>query len=667
MFSLFWSGIQQDVKLALVAPVLCAVFRLAFILVYRPKKTPFGEWKKWYHCFRYGFWWGMDFHAYVYLFSLVLVTLPGTFIPAYYAVGDTVRLVGICCYAAVLYTAFMGRMVFYRHFHDVYNHLLFLGRHADQDNLRDIFFHQDHGTWILWSYIPFLAACIGAASWLLGLPTVSFPVPESAALRYALHATVGIAAIALFYWARYGGTFRHRKKPEWDEVPAVVKADIFMGKAVRDDLLVLEHLFHQKRDASLSHSDAEAISIMEPILPRAFSKSPLDAFCHVAAGARIRPPRHIFLLFLESHSQSLLDPLYGSLRLMEASKKWRREANAVSFANFLPGGMVSQPSIVSLMSGVFDCDMELNENPSFWQGAPQTALAPQLQRLGYRTSFWYGGSLTWSSLDHFVPAMGFDRAFGGPDICGEHAPRTWLGVYDHIFLEEVARRIEADTGAAGEFHFVYTTSNHGPYRIPFEQYGFDAETVMPDAPAALKRDAATRRSLASAWYADQSAVRFIERMREMDPDSLFIVTGDHATDILPLAYDIVPRREMNLREHLLTSFAMAHPSLDPAMLAERTIGSHMHIAPTLFEMIAPSGFPYRAIVPSFFEPIDHVVTPYAWMTKDAIGSYVDETEQPLAVSARLLSVRQEVRRFDAEQKALCELSGWLVRHPECLV
>ena len=47
MFSLFFAGIQQDFKLAIWPPILCALFRLAFILIYREKKTPIGEWKKW--------------------------------------------------------------------------------------------------------------------------------------------------------------------------------------------------------------------------------------------------------------------------------------------------------------------------------------------------------------------------------------------------------------------------------------------------------------------------------------------------------------------------------------------------------------------------------------------------------------------------------------------
>ena len=51
----------------------------------------------------------MDFNAYVFLISLVLVSLPGAFFPAYFALGNTLRLVGGLLYALVLYLAFMER------------------------------------------------------------------------------------------------------------------------------------------------------------------------------------------------------------------------------------------------------------------------------------------------------------------------------------------------------------------------------------------------------------------------------------------------------------------------------------------------------------------------------------------------------------------------------
>lgn len=479
MFSLFFAGVQQDFKLAIWPPILCALFRLAFILIYREKKTPIGEWKKWITCFRYGFWWGMDFNAYVYLIPLVLVTLPGAFFMPYFMIGDSVREVALLAYCTVLYVAFIGRLIFYYHFHDIYNHLLLLGRHADKKNFIDIFFNQNHGIWLLLSFIPYLAICYLASACLLLLPSFTLPAFSSAFVQYAFNTAVFLASIAIFYWFRYGGTFHHRRKPEWDEVPSIVKDDVFMGKAVIDDLIVIEKLWKTKLHPSLMHNDEEAEQILQPILPRPAKADEgadlLRQFERHAEGPRITKPKHIFLLFLESHAQCLFDPLYDKLNLMEGSKAFRSDPHTISMPNFLPGGMVSQPSIVSLMSGVFDTDMELNEKQAFWNGTLQTSLPCQLRKLGYRTSFWYGGGLTWSSLDHYVPAVGFDRSFGGPDICGKDAPKTWLGVYDHLFLGEVAKRIEAENLDQPEFHFVYTTSNHGPYLLPFKEYGFDID------------------------------------------------------------------------------------------------------------------------------------------------------------------------------------------------
>ena len=93
MFEYFFLGIQQDIKLAVLAPVVCALFRLAFIGVYRPKKRLAHDAKRIIRCFQFGFWWGMDFNAYVFLISMIVVSIPAAFVSSYYAVSDEVRLV----------------------------------------------------------------------------------------------------------------------------------------------------------------------------------------------------------------------------------------------------------------------------------------------------------------------------------------------------------------------------------------------------------------------------------------------------------------------------------------------------------------------------------------------------------------------------------------------
>lgn len=668
MFLAFWAGLQQDIKLVLLAPAACALFRLAFILVYGPKKSPVGEWRKWFTCFRYGFWWGMDFNAYVYLYLLVFVSLPAAFIPAYYAVGDTVRLIGVTVYLVVLYTAFMGKMIFYYHFHDTFNPTMKLGVNADKMNFVDIFFNQNYGAWILLGYIPYTWLSWQVGSCLLRLPNLPYLSLSSPWLQYGLNTIVFLASILFFYWLRYGGTLRHRQKPEWDEVPPIVKNDMFMGKATVDDLIAFELACKSTVSEALLHTDAESLEVLRPVLssPQMFSENLWAPFQHQTKGARIRKPKHIFFLLGESHGQAPFDAPYEYLNLMEASRRYRSQAHTVAIDNFLPAGMISQPALTSLLAGVYDAGMELNENKAFWYGNIPISLPLQLKKLGYRTEFWYGGGLNWGSLEHFVPAIGFDAWHGGPDFCPKGSPKTWLGVYDHIFLEQAAKLIQQEDTEQPVFHFLYTTSNHGPYNMPYAEYGFSAEKVMPAAPEALLKHGKMMKQMAGIWYADQALIKFVEKMQTVYPDSLFVVTGDHTTGLIPFQCGVVGRTEPNLRERVLTSFAISHPELTADMLAENTIGGHMNIMPTLFELIAPAGFTYYSIAEPLTEPIHRVVTPYCWLTHDRIGDYRDGLSQQLAVSEDLLPFERDRDMFREERDAWCELTGWLVRHPELL-
>ena len=668
MFSDFFLGMQQDLKLFLLPPVICAVFRLIFILVYRPKKTPRGEWKKWLTCFQYGFWWGMDVNAYVFLVPLLLVSVPAAFLPSYFAVGDMVRMGLLLVYAAALYTAFIAKMIFYAHFHDTFNQTVWLGRNADKRNFADIFFHQNHGAWLLLGYLPYLALCGAAGHALLALPPIPYPVLTEGMGQYAVNTLVFIGAVLFFYWLRYGGTLRHRLKPEWDEVPVIVKEDVFLGKATIDDLIALKMVRKRPSNEVLRHSDEESKAILQAVFPVGGGEcAPLDAFRRTAQGAGITLPQHIFFLLAESYGQVHFDAPYAGLNLMEAGVKFRAHPHTVSINNFLSSGMISQPALVSLLLGVYDGDMELNEDVRFWNGTLPTSLPLQLRALGYRTSFWYGGGLNWGSLAHFVPALGFDEAYGGLDICPADAPRTWLGIYDHFFLEEAARRICAEESGQPLFHFLYTTSNHGPYLLPLEEYGFDAERLMGSAANALKKGSLKYRGLGCAWYADQALCRFIAQMQETFPDSLFIVTGDHMGGEIPLIEGVTQRQELLLRERMLTAFSMHHPQLTQETFAGNTIGGHMNILPTLFELIAPKGFSYYAIERPLTEPIDHVVTPYAWLTREEIGCYRDRAAQDLTVTAGDLPRRLNTERFLEERDAYCELTAYYARHPELLM
>lgn len=667
-FSYFFSGAQADLLLMLLAPLACAVFRALFLWRYR---THAFTWPQLATCFRYGFWWGMDFNAYVFLILLLCVSLPTAIFPSVRPFSDGLRCALVTAYLGILYLAFIGKMIFYDHFHDTFNATIRLGIHADKKNFADIFFHQHHGGLVLLGIPVYLAICVLAARALLMLPRLPYDMiaPPDGAARLACNVICFVGAIVLFYWLRYGGTLNHRKKPEWDEVPPRVKEDTLLAKAAMDDLIALELAWKKRVSDAERHTDDESWSYLTSILPEHCPRTdhPLSLFARATTGPRVTTPSHIFFLLGESHAQAPLDPMYHRLGLMEASLRFRSSPHTITMNHMLSAGMTSRPSLVSLFTGLYDSDMEINEMGAFWQRTFPNSLPQLLHRLGYRTEYWYGGYLNHGSMEHFVPAIGFDAWHAGPEICGADAPQTWLGVYDHIFLEDAAARIEASTEDGPVFHFLYTTSNHGPYNMPYEKYGFDLSRVMKDAPevaARIARDKKISRRMASIWYADQALIRFAERMKKDFPDSLIIITGDHSFGALPYEYDVAKRREPTIREAVLTSFAMYHRELTPDMLPSH-IGGHMNILPTLLELIAPQGFSYLSPFAPLTQPLSHVVTPYCWETEDTIGDFRSGEAQPLKVTDGPLPTEHLVR-FQAERDALCELTGWYVRHPELL-
>ena len=671
MFEQFFLSMQQDIKLFLVFPILCAIFRAIFIKVYSPYPSLKGRWKVVWHCFRYGFWWGMDFNAYVFLLPLVLVSIPGLFITSYHALENDILLYAGLVYALVLYAAFVGKMIFYNHFHDTYNQIVRLGAKAEKHNLVDVFFHQDHGLLFILAGIPYGWIVKYWIMSFLALPSIPYPAFTSSIGMYIFNILICVGIILGFYWFRYGGTFWHDNKPEWDTIPSIVKKDIFFAKATVDDLVALEQVKKHKLNDAYTHSDEEDLESLKAVLPVeandiASYPNPVYAFRHIAKGPRIKKPSHIFLIVGESYLQQLFDPAYDSLNLTSGGKRLMNDVHTAVLSNSLSSGIISRPSIVSLMSGIFDAGLELNEKETFWKGTVPTAFPLQLKKLGYTSTYWYGGNVTYGNFNQFAPACGFDRVMTATDFCGPKAPKTWVGVYDNVFLDKAAELIQQTNSGKPEFHFVYTTSYHGPFKINLKKYGYNTESVMPDAPDDIKHNKSLQENLGTFWLSDQAIGTFNDRMRAAYPDSLFIVTADHAINMTPLQHTSIMNRDCSIREQHCPVFMVYHKDLDQHIFAGNTIGGHMNIMPTVIELIAPKGFTYYSLFSSLTEPIDHLVTPYHWLRPDAYGTFENEFYQPLGKHHKEDELCEGPIPYVDECTAWKNLTGYMVRHPELL-
>ncbi len=671
MFTLFFQSVQQDIKLFLFFPILCALFRAVFIKVYNPYDTLRGKGKVIWHCFRYGFWWGMDFNAYVFLLPMLLLSVPTAFFPSLYDLGNTLRLGAAMIYSFILYAAFVGKMIFYNHFHTTYNHILRLAEKAEKHNLLDIFFHQDHGVLILLALIPYMAGCFFTVSFFLNLPSLPYPPFLSGPIYYLFNTLLFLVLILGFYWFRYGGTLSHDDKPEWDTIPSIVKKDTFFAKATVDDLIALEQVKKHKLNEAYTHTDEEDLNSLNVLLPPnsphlKSGDNPLYCFKKIAAGPRIAKPSHIFLIVGESYLQQLFDPAYACLHVADGGKRWLNHDHTASLKNSLSAGIISRPSIVSLMSGIFDAGLELNEKEEFWKGTVPTSLPLQLKKLGYRSVYWYGGNVTYGNFNQFAPACGFDKVMTATDFCGPSAPKTWVGVYDNIYLEKATQLIREQYTETPEFHMIYTTSYHGPFKMNLKKYGYDPEAVMAEAPDDIKKNKSLQQNLGTFGLSDRAVADFMDKMIKEWPDSLFVVTADHAIAMTPLENTSLMKRECSIRERHCPVFMFHHKDIDQSLFMGNTIGSHMNIMPTVLELIAPKGFIYYSLFTSLTEPIDHVVSPYHWLRPDGYGTYESDIYQPLGPDYTESDILEGTHPYMDEQQAWKNLSGYILRHPELL-
>ena len=664
----FFLSLQQNIKLMIWAPLLATIFRIIFIIVYNPYPSLRGRWQSLIGALRYGFWWGMDFDAYVFLIPLVLITIPGLWFDIYHQYEDLIRITALILYSCVLYAAFAGKMIFYKHFHDTYNYMVHYGNHAEKRNLIDVFFFQDKGAFVLLGFIPISLASWYMGSLFLSLPSIPYPgyYLTDTWMIVGWNILIVVLSIILFYWFRYGGTLSHDDKPEWDTIPTVVKEDIFFARATVPDLCALETVYKNPLRSEYTASEEDINDAITRIVPNEYKDTwqqldnPLYAFKKITKGPKIKKPKHIFFIVGESIPQWSLDETHKLLNICPGLWNFKNQPHTVQIPNFLPAGNVSRPSIVSLMSGIYDAGLEINERESFWKGVFPTSFAHQMKRLGYQTIYWYGGNASYGNFNHFGKAQGFDRVESASIFCGPNAPKTWVGVYDHVFLENIEQQIKSINEPT--FHFIYTTSNHGPYKMEDSLLDYDPEKVMPDVGEDLRSNKTRNKELATYRYSDKAIFTFVEAMKKAFPDSLFIVTGDHSNLFGSLNNTSLIRRDYTLRDTFCTVALLQHPDLNQDMIVSSK-GTHMSLMPTIIEAIAPKGFEYYSIAPSLFEDQpETLVTPYQWITDSLIGDVRgDYGESNVATTEPVEPVRPIDNHAD-NARDWTLLTMWLINH-----
>lgn len=592
----FYDAVQRDIKLfAFILLTLC-VYRAYFMFYMAGYLSPSAGADDVLLALLTGLRLSLKTAGAVILPAFVLCSLPLLALPRLAPVLRRLRFCwgGLAAFAfAVL---FQARFPFYRQFQTSFNMQVAAGLNDDAAVLAEMMLREYGLLWRLCIALLLTAVSLYVLrSLLLVRRTYALPALRSGVQRAVFSLGLLFLFAAAFVFVRFGGSFTYAGGVNWEN--AGVTSDAFLNECILDDgqaLYRVRSMHKRLKSGDIVGVDKEHVRALavEAAGHAELSADTLTPYLtRTAQGARIPKPRHIFIVLGETYAQWPMLETYAALHAADGIKGLIREPNAYYSRRFMPNGDFTSIAITGLVTGLSEVNQHVNYVARSLREAYPTAMAPQFKRLGYAVDFWYGGVPSWEGMDRFSIAQGFDHFYGYPDFHAEKV-NAW-GTSDEQLFSALFQHLADEPPTV---HLIMTVSNHPPYNIDVAAEGFDlarvrAETAqMPnvDDPDQLALE------LGHYWYMDKIVTQFVHETMKKYPDSLFVITGDHAVRMNP-------SRTPTMYEYQSVPFVLYGQGVTPAVLAPDVVGGHTNIVPTLIELIAPAEFSYVSIAPSLTE------------------------------------------------------------------
>ena len=592
----FYDAVQRDIKLfAFILLTLC-VYRAYFMFYMAGYLSPSAGADDVLLALLTGLRLSLKTAGAVTLPAFVLCSLPLLALPRLAPVLRRLRFCwgGLAAFAfAVL---FQARFPFYRQFQTSFNMQVAAGLNDDAAVLAEMMLREYGLLWRLCIALLLTAVSLYVLrSLLLVRRTYALPALRSGVQRAVFSLGLLFLFAAAFVFVRFGGSFTYAGGVNWEN--AGVTSDAFLNECILDDgqaLYRVRSMYKRLKSGDIVGVDKEHVRALavEAAGHAELSADTLTPYLtRTAQGARIPKPRHIFIVLGETYAQWPMLETYAALHAADGIKGLIREPNAYYSRRFMPNGDFTSIAITGLVTGLSEVNQHVNYVARSLREAYPTAMAPQFKRLGYAVDFWYGGVPSWEGMDRFSIAQGFDHFYGYPD-CHAEKVNAW-GTSDEQLFSALFQHLADEPPTV---HLIMTVSNHPPYNIDVAAEGFDlararAETAqLPnvDDPDQLALE------LGHYWYMDKIVTQFVHETMKKYPDSLFVITGDHAVRMNP-------SRTPTMYEYQSVPFVLYGQGVTSAVLAPDVVGGHTNIVPTLIELIAPAGFSYVSIAPSLTE------------------------------------------------------------------
>ncbi|PTN08671.1 LTA synthase family protein [Mangrovibacterium marinum] len=253
-------------------------------------------------------------------------------------------------------------------------------------------------------------------------------------------------------------------------------------------------------------SDEEATAILEA-----------DDKMNVEAPQIIQPvagkPTNIILVFLESFSNKVIEPLGGLPEVTPRLNEFCREG--IAFKSFFATGRRSDKGMSALIGGR-PSDMSRTTVLAFPDKMSKLDYFPKyLASQGYNMSFYYGGDVNFYNTRAVMIQSGIDKIISKSDFPLETGLKQKWGVPDEFLYARMFDDLKQEKEPF--FSMVYNISSHEPFDI-------EGYRKFPTNNTANKY-------LNVVSYADSCLGVFIDSLKQTSlwEHSLVVITADHTS------------------------------------------------------------------------------------------------------------------------------------------
>ncbi len=587
-FTRFFSDLQQDLKAFIFWCLIFSFFRAVFIAIYHTQLSDAASGEI-LVAMLLGLRLSLKTCGIIMLVGIAAATMPHTVSKKW--PSDKIRLCwhGI---ALIFFTVcFFVRIPYYDIFNSGFNMMLINGMH---DDIYAILITAIEEYQLLYR-LPVALLTGGILIWLLKNFLQHTGRIDLTQQRYGkVWAAIIITLLPVFWiFVRYGGAFSYSMSVNWESA-ARTKSNL-LNEAILDDGQALYRVYSMKRELDkVTNVDIPLHELKRKIAELGGNKDAntlSEAFKRTVIQPKLNyQPDNIVVVIGESFGLWPFLPKFEQLGLVNESLKIKNSDEGAAVRYMLPNGSGTIAAVNGIVTGLPDTSLYENYHPNSMKNKYQSGIGYIMHQLGYKTVFWYGGFSGWQNIKNFVLSQSFDE-FHCADEFSYAGGNAW-GCPDKVLFDNINKYISKQSANEKVLHVVLTSSNHPPYTIDVDKEGFQRNEVKKHLPNDIDSNEETLTELGHIWYADMCIGNFANDLKNINPKSMLVITGDHS-ERFSFA------KEQNIETLSAVPCIFYGPGIHKEWF-ENAAGCHIQIAGTIAEMIAPAGFTYTAFWPNMF-------------------------------------------------------------------